>query len=123
MLTIRKEQVQVFDELAMKQFIENMMIHVRKYFPIESKAMDDGQLRKNILEIIQRAGEYELITERDICKFLNISIFFGMDFDKKPENAWMLAILMDKKEPNPSIRIGKLYQEVLKRSDENKKLS
>jgi hypothetical protein len=117
MLTIRKEQIRVFDEMAMKQFIESMVIHVKKHFPEESKLMDDEQLKNHVRNVISTGKKYELVSERDICKYLNLSMHFGKDFDKNPENEWMITMLMDGSEPNPSIRINKLYKEALKRSE------
>jgi hypothetical protein len=116
MLTIRKEQIKVFDEMAMKQFIESMVIHVKKHFPEESKPMDDEQLKNYIRDVISSGKKYGLVSERDICKYLNLTMHFGKDFDKNPENEWMKTMLMDGIEPNPSIRISKLYNEALKRS-------
>jgi hypothetical protein len=118
MLTIRKEQIRVFDEMAMKQFIERMVIYVRKHFPEESKSMDGEQLKNHICDVIPVAKKYGLVSERDICKYINLSMFYGTGFDKKPENDWMARMLMDSSEPNPSIRIRKLYKEVLNRLEE-----
>ena len=117
MLTIRKEQMKIFDELAMKQFIESMVIHVKKHFPEESKLMNDEQLKNHIRDLISRCKKYGFVSERDICKYLNLSMYFGMDFDNKAENEWMVSMLKDRNEPNASIRISKLYKEVLKRSE------
>jgi len=117
-LTIRKEQIRVFDEMAMKQFIERMAIHIRKHFPEESKSMDDEQMKNLISNLIPAAKKYGLVSERDICTYINLSMFYGTDFDKKPDNKWMADMLIDRSEPNPSIRIKKLYKEVLNRLEE-----
>jgi hypothetical protein len=118
MLTIRKEQIKVFEEVAMKQFIDDMVIHVKKYFSKESGQMSDEQLRNHIIGIIPKAKKYGLDSERDLCKYLNLSIIFGKDFDIDPELVWMAKMLTDYTESNSSLRLNRLYKEAMRRIEE-----
>jgi hypothetical protein len=117
MLTIRKEQIKAFEEVAMRQFIDDMIIHVNKYFPEECGKLGEEQLRNHLVWIIPRAKKYGLEAERDLCRYLNLSIIYGKDFDSDPGLVWMVNILLDYNEPNPSLRLNRLYKEVTKRME------
>jgi hypothetical protein len=115
MLTIRKEQVQALGRVAIQEFEKNMLRHLKQFFGDESAAMGDEALREHIRHAISRAKQYGLTSERDLCKYLNLTMVYGGDFDTHPELEWMRDFLTDPEVPDPSERMSRLYAETLYR--------
>lgn len=115
MLVIRKEQMEIFKREAMRQFEKEMALHIKQYFLGMDVAFQEDILLTYIRYIISRAKSYGLSSERDLCKYLNLSMICGRDFDNNPHLSWMTKILSNSGITNPSDRIEKLYKEVLHR--------
>jgi hypothetical protein len=124
MLTIRKEQMKVFGRVTMQEFEKDMVLHLMHFFPDESAAMGDKALRAHIRHAIARAKEYSVTSERDLCKYLNLTMVYGRDFDTDPNLEWMKDFLADPEVPNPGERMARLHAEALYRlelEEENRK--
>jgi hypothetical protein len=115
MLTIRKEQMQALSRVTIQEFEKDMAQHLTQFFPDESAAMGDKALRAHIRHAIARAKEYGVTSERDLCKYLNLTMVYGRDFDTDPELEWMRDFLTDPEVPDPSERMSRLYAETLYR--------
>jgi hypothetical protein len=118
MLTIRKEQMAVFGPVGKKAFEDRMLVHLKKVFPEQSESLGEPKLRETIQYGTQRAAAYKIISERDVCKYIDLIIFYGRDFDKDHNLAWAQSILQNKAIRNPSAKIEHLYKAA--RSQENK---
>lgn len=119
MLTIRKEQLAVFGPLGKKAFEDRMLEHLDKCFPEQCKALDEPKLREIIQYGTQRAAAYRITSERDVCKYIDLMIFYGRDFDKDTNLPWAQSVLQNKNIRNPSAKIERLYKAAEKQ--ENKK--
>ncbi|MGC0772184.1 MAG: hypothetical protein WB543_04565 [Candidatus Acidiferrum sp.] len=117
MLTIRKEQMAVFGPLGKKAFEDRMIAHIKKVFPDQSQALDEPKLRETVLYGTQRAAAYRIITERDVCKYIDLMIFYGRDFDKDPKLGWAQFILQNQTIRNPSSKIERLYKAAKKQEN------
>ena len=115
MLTIRKEQVQALSRVTIQEFEKDMLQHLMQFFPDESAAMGDKALRAHIRHAIARAKEYGVTSERDLCKYLNLTMVYGRNFDTDRELEWMRDFLTDADVPDPSERMSRLYAEALYR--------
>ena len=115
MLTVRKEQVRALGRAMMQEFEKDMLRHLQQFFPDESSAMGNRALRELIRHAIARAKDYGLTSERDLCKYLNLAMVYGGDFDTDPELEWMRGFLADPDVPDPSERMSRLYAESLHR--------
>jgi hypothetical protein len=115
MLTIRKEQMQALSRVTIQEFEKDMAQHLTQFFPDESAAMGDKALRAHIRHAIARAKEYGVTSERDLCKYLNLTMVYGRDFDTDPELEWMRDFLADPDVPDPGERMSRLYAESLHR--------
>ncbi len=115
MLTIRKEQIQAFSRVAMKEFEKDMLQHLEQFFPDECATLGGKALREYIQNAIVRAKEYGLTSERDLCKYLNLTMVYGRDFDTDPELEWMRDFLTDPDVLDPGERMSRLYAESLHR--------
>jgi hypothetical protein len=92
MLTISREQMHIFSKAPLDQFVDWMLVHLRKFFPSCRRA-DDTDLRKVIKHGIERAGSYEIRTRRDVCKYIDLMVTFGLDFDRDKRFPWAESIL------------------------------
>jgi len=108
MLTIRKEQFAVFSQLEVQKFEEWMLAHVRQFFPQQSRAAGESRLREMIQYGIQHAAAYDLTIKRDVCKYIDLMIVFGRDFDTDKRFPWAGGILSQRR--NPSVKIRALHE-------------
>jgi hypothetical protein len=110
MLTIRKEQMAVFEAAEMNKFVEHMLVHLNKVFPNQCQALGEAKMRETIQHGIKRAAAYGITAERDVCKYIDLMIVFGRDFDVAPECAWAGEILNDKGLRNPTKKMDRLFE-------------
>jgi len=88
MLTLRKEQVKVFGPINLRSFEERVMVHLKKVFQDRVTVMDGPTLLDSIRFGIQRARTYSIVSERDVCKYIDLSLVYGRDFDKDTALPW-----------------------------------
>jgi hypothetical protein len=118
MLTLRKEQLAVFGPLGKKAFEDRMLSHLKKVFPEQSEALGEPKLRETIQSGTQRAAAYRIISERDVCKYIDLMILYGRDFDKDPNLPWAQSILQNQAIRNPSSKIERLYTAAKKQENQ-----
>jgi hypothetical protein len=109
MLTLRKEQLAVFGPLGKKAFEDRVVVHLKKVFPEHSETLGEPKLRETIQYGTQRAAAYRITSERDVCKYVDLMILYGRDFDKDPNFPWAQSILQSQAIKNPSIKIDRLF--------------
>jgi hypothetical protein len=93
MLRIRKEQLRVLDLDKRKRFIAKMLQHVQEFFPTQCALLGENQLREWVEHGINSAASYRIASERDVCKYIDVMIVFGKDFDQDPRLPWAAKIL------------------------------
>lgn len=81
MLTIRAEQFTVLSQLELEKFEDWMVAHMRKFFPRQSAANPEQQLRDMVRYGIRRAKEHGISKRRDVAKYVDLMLLFGRDFD------------------------------------------
>jgi len=116
MLLIRKEQLQVLAASRRKDFESRLISHLRKWFPDQTAQLGETGLRTWISHGHQRAAEYGFASERDICKYLDLMLVFGRDFDTDPKYAWASLFLSGKSLHTPSVRMNRLIAAALRQS-------
>jgi hypothetical protein len=109
-LKIRPEQRDALGAVHLASYEERMLSHVNHFFPEQCEALTEEQTVEAIREGIQRAAAYEIVAERDVCKFTDLMFAFGRDFDSNPEYPWAREILRDPLLPNSHIRMDRLFQ-------------
>jgi hypothetical protein len=114
MLTLRKEQMKVFQPIAVKSFEDRVVAHLQKVFPEKSAQLGEDKLRDAIKYETQRAAVYSITSERDACKYIDLSILYGPDFDKDSNLPWAQNILQNKNIRNPSTKVDRLIREAKK---------
>jgi len=117
MLTIRKEQLAVFGPVGKKAFEDRMVAHLKRVFPDKSEVLGEPQLRETIQYGTQRAAAYRIISERDVCRYIDLMILYGRDFDKDPHLPWAQSTLENRALRNPTSKIERLYKAAKKQEN------
>jgi hypothetical protein len=110
MLTMRQEQCDVLNSDLRRRFIERMMAHLHRCFPHQCESLEEPALRDLIEWGIQRAASYRIIAERDVCRYIDVMMVFGREFDTDPACAWPPPILIAS-HVDPAVKTEVLFQE------------
>jgi hypothetical protein len=109
-MLIRRSQMDTFSNAAASRFAEKMIVHLRKCFPSRCEALSDNQIHEMIGFGIQRSSSYGITAERDVCKYIDVMMVFGQDFDQNQAIPWAQQILNDSQK-TPSDRVEALMAE------------
>jgi hypothetical protein len=110
MLTLRKEQIAVFGPLGKKAFEDRVLAHLKRVFPEQSETLGEPKLYETIQYGTQRAAAYRITSERDVCKYIDLMILYGRDFDKDPTLPWAQSVLQNQAIRNPTSKVERLYK-------------
>jgi hypothetical protein len=116
MLTIRQDQAEVFRQNALRKFEDRMITHIGKFFPKEFAALGEAKTRETIQYGIKRAKSYGIVAERDVCKYIDLMVVFGRDFDRDKRLPWARSVLEDPTLRGPSDRTDRLYKAAMENS-------
>ncbi|HEY1219914.1 MAG: hypothetical protein ABSE42_10500 [Bryobacteraceae bacterium] len=105
MLTIRQAQFAIFSQLEVRKFEEWMLAHLKKFFPVQCAAAGDQRLLEMVRYGIQRAAAHGITAKRDVCKYLDLTIVFGRDFDTDRRTRWAGEILARRRNPGVKMQI------------------
>jgi hypothetical protein len=72
-----------------------MADHLSQFFPAHCEGMGAAGLSRFIQTNINRALGYGIERERDVCKFLDVGMALGEDFDRSGKYPWSCEILED----------------------------
>lgn len=117
MLRIRKEQNEELGKIALKRFEDSMVEHIKEFFPKYYEIHEEPLIRKVILYAIDRTESYGLVTERDVCLYINLVFLLGSNFDIDPQLPWAAAILNDETITDSVVRIDSLYDKAMQYLD------
>lgn len=115
MLTIRNTQLQTLGQRFREEFIDGMLAHLYSYFPAVAWLLTQGELRSRVNLIIERAAVYQLTSQQQVCRFINLAATYGWEFDGDPDLLWMRSILIDTSLTQPGERLDRLVQTCLHR--------
>ncbi len=108
-MIVRQEQLNTLSESATSDFENRVVAHLSKCFPAESEVLQEQGVREIIQYGMERAASYDVSAERDVCKYIDVMMVFGRDFDKDEDLPWASRILNDKVLNNPTARIDRLF--------------
>lgn len=103
MLVIRNAQMQAF---TIPMFLNWLEGHLRRFFPDKCEALGPRGLRELMSHGLERARSYGFTAEQDLCRYVDVMMAFGRDFDQQLD--WATDILRD-----PSIRVPAMRMELL----------
>lgn len=85
MLVIRAEQMEVFEQAALRRFEDEMIAHSKDFSPRLCKVIGDGQLRLAVHSAISRAMAYGFTYRGPIRLFIEMMFMCGSAFDTDPQ--------------------------------------
>ncbi len=118
MLIIRQNQKNAFEAAARNDFVERMLVHLNKFFPKHYEALGEDNCRELVDHGIENAATYDIVNERDVCKYIDLMVSFGVEFDKNPELPWAGEILTDESWKNASKKTDALFNTGIKQLQE-----
>jgi len=84
--------------------------HLRRHFPEATAALGDRALSVLVDDGTRRAMHYGFVSERDVCKFLNLMFTFGRHFDQDPRQAWARPFLEAAATSTPTLQMVRLCE-------------
>jgi hypothetical protein len=119
MLKISPKQQKSLAKKERSSFIQRVMEHVEEFFPEHYQALDKEQNESLIEYGIERAAQYNINSERDVCLYIDIMLALGPDFDENKKIPWALSILNDDSLSVPREKIDKLHDYTVKHMKSN----
>jgi hypothetical protein len=113
MLHVRNEQMQAFEQEALKRFEDGMVEHIKKNFPKPMELAGLQAVRETIRLGIDKSRAYSLETEHEMCLYIDLTIMLGAGFDTDPQLPWANITLNDEAVSSSVKRIEKLYDKVM----------
>jgi len=106
MLIIRDVQMEAFAQAGRQRLIKRMIDRVQRIWPEECQRFGDKATRNMVDSAVTRAFHYELTTEYDVVRFVDLVFAFeSTEFDSSD---WASEIL--KQSINPRRRMNMLWE-------------
>ena len=93
MLTVTASQFAALSRCEAQKFEDWTLVHLRKFFPGECSTLGERRVRESIRHGIRRAAYYGISARRDVCKYIDLMIVFGRDYDADKRFRWAGEIL------------------------------
>lgn len=117
MLLIRKAQMETLRKAAQQGFENKMLAHLNRFFPDACAAMAESGTREIIRYGIGRAKRNGFESEREVCKYIDVMVVFGRDFDRDTNLPWATEILSDKTIMDNKARMDRLITYAMAHAD------
>ncbi|RKZ50318.1 MAG: hypothetical protein DRR16_09485 [Candidatus Parabeggiatoa sp. nov. 3] len=111
-MNIRKEQIEAFEQVALRNFENEMVAHLEKFFPKNCEIHGEPKIREIIRYGIEEAEVHGLTSEHDVCMYISLMLMLGHSFYKDPQLPWASAIFKDEN-ISPSIKIDRIYDKAM----------
>lgn len=108
MLKIRREQIEVFEQAAIRNFEDRMVNHLREFTPRHFRILQEEDIRRVIRFGMERAQNHDLTSERSVRLYVEMMFMLGSHFDTDPQVPWAAEILNDKSIPDEVTRVDRL---------------
>lgn len=93
MIQLNESQMRAFCGVAIENFVERGLRHLRSCLPDRTLAYSDDQLRQRLRNCLDRAQHYSLFTERQVIAFTDVTFLLGEFFDTDRRFPWPAALL------------------------------
>lgn len=110
-MIIRRQQIASLSKISAAKFEARTAEHLARCFPDECKGLGDDKLRELIRYGVEHAAKYGIDLERDVCKYIDLMVVFGRDFDTSADRPWASLILEDKSLANSTAKTERLFAE------------
>ena len=98
-LTIRQRQMAVFSQVEVQKFEAWVAAHLKRFFPRQCAAVGDLRLQDTVHYGVQRAAAHGITAKCDVCRYIDLMIVFGRDFDTDRRTRWAGQILGHRRPP------------------------
>ena len=85
MLTIRAEQMSAFEQVLLRRFEEELVIHSKGFATRLCEVIGDGQLRLAVRSAMARASTYGFTQRGPVQLFVEMTLLCGSGFDSDPQ--------------------------------------
>jgi len=104
-LVVRGEQMHALELSLFENWVAD---HLRRFFPAQCEQLGSDGLGELIRYGIARAQAHGFKANPDVCRFLDIMLVFGREFDQ--DLLWAREILEDARIVLPGMRMDLLHQ-------------
>jgi hypothetical protein len=111
-----RAQLKTLSEARLRDFEERCVALLRTTWRDDFAHLDDEVVREVVRERRERAARYGFTGQRDVYRFLNLSCYLGLDFERRPENGWVVDILHD-----PAVDLGQKVEMIVRRCEEDRR--
>lgn len=108
MLKIRKEQIEVFEQAAVRNFEDRMVNHLREFTPRHFRILQETDIRRVVRYGMERAQSHNLTSERSVRLYIEMMFMLGSHFDTDPQAPWAAEILSDRDITDEVARVDRL---------------
>ncbi len=95
MLIIREEQMEIFEQVALRNFENTMIDHLEGFSPDHCRVLKNDGVRKVIQLGIKKAETYGFTDRGPVKFYIEMMFMLGSYFDTDPQYPWAGKILTD----------------------------
>ena len=114
MLIFQDQQLRRLSVELQSRRIEPFVDHAKQFHGPRSDQLGDEALSLLVRKAVVTATHYGLESSRDICRFLDLVMTFGLNWEAE-DLRWMHERMVDEAIADPPARLGRLRREVLYR--------
>jgi hypothetical protein len=100
-----------FRDARLRSFEDRMIAHISAFFAQQYHEVGESGMREIIQYGIERSASYGIHVERDVCKYIDLMVVLGPDFDRDPALPWAGEILVIHEQDSPAYRVHRLCEE------------
>lgn len=90
-MKIRKEQMQAFPKAIETNLECRLYAHVCRALAERCRQMGESAVRRLIRDGLERTARYGIVSEYDRCRYVDLMVLVGPDFDAEPGPAEVLG--------------------------------
>jgi hypothetical protein len=113
MLTIRGEQIKVFEQNAKKSFESETVLHIAKFSPGQFAILGEETIRQIVSSGLERAEGYGFTNRGPARFYVELMFLLGSDFDTDPQYPWAAELLGGRVPSGQMNRADRLYQKTM----------
>lgn len=113
-MVVRQDQIAVFSNHSNRKFEDSMVRHLNENFPSWSASAGECAVRETVRRGIRQSSTYGITSQRDVCRYVDLMVVFGNDFDHDPQLPWASRILNDAFYRDPTTKTEALHDEAMR---------
>ncbi len=115
MMYVSPEFFESASENARERYIDRVLAHVQEFFPERCQKLGAARTRDAVCYGLERGESYDLTSELDLCKFVDVMFTLGPRFDEDPEWSWTAGVLGAFPYDSTDTRMEEVFQKVVLR--------